>query len=332
MNTVISGIQPSGQIMIGNYLGAIKNWLTLQDDYKTIFTIVDLHSITTRQDPEQLKNHTFDCLSIYLACGIDPDKSTIFIQSHVPYHTQLSWILGCYASYGELNRMTQFKDKSSQHTNNINCGLFTYPILMAADILLYQSNLVPTGEDQKQHLELARNIAIRFNNIYGDIFSVPKPFIAKYGSRIMSLQDPMKKMSKSDTNANNYISLLDTQESIIKKIKRCVTDSIGKINIDKYNQPGITNLLQILSCICNKDIDVVAKEYSNKNYGNLKKDVTDAIIETLSPIQKEYSKIRNDQAYLLDQAKTGAKKANNIARETLAKVYKTIGITSHNIL
>jgi len=251
---LLSGIQPSGNLMIGNYIGALKNWVELQDQYDCLFVLVDLHAITVKQDPADLRRRSFEFLCLYLACGIEPEKNTIFVQSHVPGHSELSWILNCFTYVGELNRMTQFKEKSTRHNTNVNVGLFDYPVLMAADILLYGTDLVPVGHDQKQHLELARNIAERFNNIYGEIFTVPEPYIPKVGARIMSLQDPTSKMSKSDDNPNNYVALLDSPDIVRNKIKRAVTDSGSEIKYDE-SKPGICNLLSIYSAITERAIE-----------------------------------------------------------------------------
>ncbi|RLR62621.1 tryptophan--tRNA ligase, partial [Pseudomonas aeruginosa] len=269
---VFSGAQPSGELTIGNYMGALRQWVQMQDDYDCIYCIVDQHAITVRQDPVQLKKRTLDTLALYLACGIDPEKSTIFVQSHVPQHAQLGWALNCYTYFGELSRMTQFKDKSARHAENINAGLFDYPVLMAADILIYQTNQVPVGIDQKQHLELSRDIAQRFNAIYGDIFTVPDPFIPKGGARVMSLQDPTKKMSKSDDNRNNVIELLEDPKSAAKKIKRSLTDSEEppRVIYDLENKAGVSNLLDILAGVTGKTIPELEAEFEGKMYGHLK--------------------------------------------------------------
>ena len=273
---VFSGAQPSGELTLGNYLGALKNWVSLQNEYDCVYCIVNQHAITVRQDPNKLRKATLDTLALYLACGIDPQKSTIFVQSHVPAHAELGWALNCYTYFGELSRMTQFKDKSSRHSENINAGLFDYPVLMAADILLYQANLVPVGDDQKQHLELSRDIAMRFNALYGDIFTVPEPFIAKVGARVMSLQDPSKKMSKSDENRNNVIGLLENPKDVEKKIKRAITDSDEPpvVRYDLKNKTGVSNLLDILTGITGKPIAELEKEFEGKMYGHLKTEVT----------------------------------------------------------
>ncbi|AFT76986.1 tryptophanyl-tRNA ligase [Alteromonas macleodii str. 'Black Sea 11'] len=324
---VLSGCQPSGQLTLGNYMGALKQWVSMQDDHDCLYMIVDLHAITVRQDPKQLAEACLDGLSLYLACGIDPQKSTLFLQSHVPEHAQLSWVLNCYAQMGELNRMTQFKDKSAKNENNINVGLYSYPVLQAADILLYQADKVPVGEDQKQHLELTRDIATRVNNLYGDVFRLPDPYIPDFGARIMSLQEPEKKMSKSDNNPNNFIGLLEEPKKLAKKIKRAVTDSDEQANIyfNPTEKPGVSNLLTLLSLATGKSIKELEPEYTDKMYGHLKGDVADAVVALLEPIQARYAEIRADRAYLDDVMRQGADKASARAAETLAKVYKAVG-------
>ncbi|MFZ8201375.1 tryptophan--tRNA ligase [Alteromonas portus] len=324
---VLSGCQPSGQLTLGNYMGALKQWVSMQDDHDCLYMIVDLHAITVRQDPKQLAEACLDGLSLYLACGIDPQKSTLFLQSHVPEHAQLSWVLNCYAQMGELNRMTQFKDKSAKNENNINVGLYSYPVLQAADILLYQADKVPVGEDQKQHLELTRDIATRVNNLYGDVFRLPDPYIPEFGARIMSLQEPEKKMSKSDNNPNNFIGLLEEPKKLAKKIKRAVTDSDEQANIyfNPTEKPGVSNLLTLLSLATGKSVKDLEPEYTDKMYGHLKGDVADAVVALLEPIQTRYAEIRADRAYLDDVMRQGAEKASARAAETLAKVYKAVG-------
>ena len=324
---VLSGCQPSGQLTLGNYMGALKQWVSMQDDHDCLYMIVDLHAITVRQDPKQLAEACLDGLSLYLACGIDPQKSTLFLQSHVPEHAQLSWVLNCYAQMGELNRMTQFKDKSAKNENNINVGLYSYPVLQAADILLYQADKVPVGEDQKQHLELTRDIATRVNNLYGDVFRLPDPYIPDFGARIMSLQEPEKKMSKSDNNPNNFIGLLEDPKKLAKKIKRAVTDSDEQANIyfNPTEKPGVSNLLTLLSLATGKSIKELEPEYTDKMYGHLKGDVADAVVALLEPIQARYAEIRADRAYLDEVMRQGAEKASARGAETLAKVYKAVG-------
>lgn len=325
---VLSGAQPSGELTIGNYLGALRQWVAMQVNFKSYFMLVDLHAITVRQDPEKLRNACLDGLALYLACGIDPEKSDIFIQSHVPEHSQLGWVLNCYTQMGELNRMTQFKDKSQKNTNNINSGLFTYPVLMAADILLYQADQVPVGNDQKQHLELSRDIATRFNNLHGDVFKIPEPQIPEVGARIMSLQDPEKKMSKSDDNPNNIIGLLEDPKKITKKIKRAVTDSDeqARIYFSPEEKAGVSNLLTLLSCTTGKSIESLVPEYEDKMYGHLKTDVADAVVSFIEPMQQRFHEIRADQAYLNDVMKKGAEGASERASQTLQAVYDAIGL------
>ncbi|MCB4438431.1 tryptophan--tRNA ligase [Alteromonas sp. McT4-15] len=324
---VLSGCQPSGQLTLGNYMGALKQWVSMQDDHDCLYMIVDLHAITVRQDPKLLGEACLDGLALYLACGIDPQKSTIFMQSHVPEHAQLSWVLNCYAQMGELNRMTQFKDKSAKNENNINVGLYSYPVLQAADILLYQADKVPVGEDQKQHLELTRDIATRVNNLYGDVFRLPDPYIPDFGARIMSLQEPEKKMSKSDTNPNNFIGLLEEPKKLTKKIKRAVTDSDEQANIyfNPTEKPGVSNLLTLLSLSTGKSVKELEPEYTDKMYGHLKGDVAEAVVSLLEPIQQRYAEIRADRAYLDEVMRQGAEKASARAAQTLKKVYDAVG-------
>lgn len=325
--TVLSGIQTTGGMTIGNYIGAINQWLTLQQDHDCFFMLADLHAITVRQDPKTLHERTLDGIALYTACGIDPDKSALFVQSQVPQHAQLAWALSCYSQIGELNRMTQFKDKSSTNQNNINVGLFSYPVLQAADILLYQADKVPVGEDQKQHLELTRDIATRFNNIHGDVFTVPEPYIPEFGARVMSLQDPTKKMSKSDENPNGFIMLLDEPKKIEKKLKKAVTDSDeqARIYFDRAEKPGVSNLLTLLSVATGKSIADLVPEYEDKMYGHLKKDTADAVVSMIEPIQQRFYQIRDDQAELDRIMKLGAQKASAKAEKTLAAVYDAIG-------
>ena len=329
---VFSGVQPSGELTIGNYLGALRQFAQMQDDYECLYCIVDLHAITVRQDPVALRKATLDVLALYLACGIDPNKSTIFIQSHVPEHAQLAWILNCYTYYGEMGRMTQFKDKSARHSENINVGLFTYPVLLAADILLYQTNQVPVGEDQKQHLEITRDIANRFNAIYaeqngGNLFTEPQVFIPKSGARVMSLQEPDKKMSKSDDNRNNVIGLLENPKHVAKKIKRAVTDSDEPpvVRYDRQNKAGVSNLLDILSGVSGKTIAELEKEFEGKMYGHLKTAVAEEVSAMLNGLQERFYHFRNDEALLDKIAAEGAQKASARAKKTLDRVYKAIG-------
>lgn len=324
---VLSGCQPSGQLTLGNYMGALRQWVDMQDTHQCHFMVVDLHAITVRQEPEALRAATLDGIALYLACGLDPQKSTLFLQSHVPAHSQLAWLLNCYTQMGELNRMTQFKDKSQRHESNVNVGLYTYPVLMAADILLYGANQVPVGDDQKQHLELSRDIAIRFNNLYGDTFVVPEPYIPQHGARLMSLQDPTKKMSKSDDNPNNYIGLLEAPNKVAKKIKRAVTDSDeqARVYFDPVEKAGVSNLLTILSGVTGQSIEALVPNYEGKMYGHLKSDVADAVVDFLEPLQKKYTELRNDTGYLHDVLALGARKANEKAQPILQKAYEAVG-------
>ncbi|MBD8108887.1 tryptophan--tRNA ligase [Erwinia persicina] len=327
---VFSGAQPSGELTIGNYLGALRQWVQMQDDYHCIYCIVDLHAITVRQEPVALRKATLDTLALYLACGIDPQKSTIFVQSHVPEHTQLGWILNCYTYFGELSRMTQFKDKSARYEENINAGLFDYPVLMAADILLYQTTQVPVGEDQKQHLELSRDVASRFNALYGEIFKVPEPFIPKSGARVMSLLEPTRKMSKSDDNRNNVIGLLEDPKSVVKKIKRAMTDGDEPpvVRYDVKEKPGVSNLLDILSGVTGKPVAELEAEFAGQMYGHLKGAVADAVSGMLSELQERYHRYRNDEAFLEQVMRDGAAKARTQAQDTLKKVYEAIGFVA----
>lgn len=324
---VLSGAQPSGQLTIGNYLGALRQWDRMQDAYDCLYCIVDLHAITVRQEPAALRSASLDSLALYLACGIDPNRSAVFMQSHVPEHSQLAWVLNCYTQFGELSRMTQFKDKSERHNNNINAGLFTYPVLMAADILLYQAHQVPVGHDQKQHLELARDVAMRFNATHGDIFTVPEPFIAPVAARVMSLQEPTKKMSKSDENPWNFVGLLEDPKMISKKFKKAMTDSQDppRVYFDLEEKPGVANLLSILSGVTGKSIDALVAEYEGKMYGHLKTDVADAVIALLEPVQQKFAELRQDQTTLDQVMRAGAAEARRRAAQTLAKVNEAVG-------
>lgn len=328
---VLSGCQPSGQLTIGNYMGALRQWVGMQDSHDCKFMVVDLHAITVRQDPVALREATLNGLALYVACGLDPTRSTLFLQSHVPEHSQLTWILNCYTQMGELNRMTQYKDKIAKSEANMTAGLFSYPVLMAADILIYNANQVPVGNDQKQHLELARDIATRFNNIYGDTFVVPDPFIPEHGARIMSLQDPTKKMSKSDDNPNNYIGLLEDPKKIAKKIKRAMTDSDeqARIYFDPVEKAGVSNLLTLLSGATGQSIEALVPDYEGKMYGHLKGDVADAVVALLEPIQQRYYELRDDRATLDNIMRAGAEKAREAASQTLAKVYEKVGFIPH---
>ena len=321
---IFSGIQPTGCITLGNYIGALKNWVALQSDYNCIFSVVDLHSITVRQDPAELRRRCMDFLCQYLAAGIDGEENVVFFQSHASTHAELSWILNCFTYMGELSRMTQFKDKSAKHADNINAGLFTYPVLMAADILLYQTDLVPVGVDQKQHLEICRDIALRFNRIYGDVFTIPDGFIPKEGARIMSLQDPTSKMSKSDPNANGFISILDDTDTIMRKFKRAVTDSDGEIAY-KDGKFGINNLINIYSAITGKTVDETVSEFSGKGYGDFKVAVGEVVADELKPIRERYEDLRKNKDYLESVYKTGAERAYKISNRTLNKVKRKVG-------
>ena len=321
---IFSAIQPSGTITLGNYLGALKNWISLQDDYDCIYALADLHTITVRQDPATFRRHTLEAYALLLACGIDLNKSLFFIQSQVPAHAQLAWVLNCYTQFGELSRMTQFKDKSQKHPENVNAGLFTYPSLMAADILLYQADLVPVGADQKQHLELTRNIAERFNGLYSPTFVVPDAYIPKTGARIMSLQDPTRKMSKSDENANASIALLDKPEAIMRKFKRAVTDSEACVRYAE-GKDGVNNLMGIYSCVTGRTYEEIEREFAGKGYGDFKTAVGEAVIEHLRPIQERFSQLIQDKAYLEKCYTENAEKASRIAYRTLAKVMKKVG-------
>lgn len=322
---IFSGIQPSGNLTLGNYLGALKNWVKLQNEYDCFFCVVDLHAITVKQIPADLRKRTLEVLAIYIACGIDPDKNTLFIQSHVPAHSEASWLLTCNTYMGELSRMTQFKDKAKKHGDSIPAGLFAYPVLMAADILLYNTDLVPVGIDQKQHLELARDLGARFNNAYSPTFKIPEPYIPPVGAKVMSLQDPTKKMSKSDDNPNSYILIMDPPEVIRKKISRAVTDSIGVVNYTD-EQPGVKNLLDILISIKGYTKDEVVDLYKDKGYADLKKDVADAIIDELAPIQEKVNILLKDKKSLEEIYKLGAEKANYAAIKNLRKMQKKIGL------
>ncbi|TJX13779.1 tryptophan--tRNA ligase [Tissierella creatinini] len=321
---VFSGVQPSGELTIGNYIGAIKNFAELQDEFNCYYCIVDLHAITVPQVPKDLRKRSLDVLSLYMACGIDPEKSTLFIQSHVPAHTELTWVLNTITYMGQLNRMTQFKEKSRKSDENLNAGLYTYPVLMASDILLYQADFVPVGEDQKQHLELARDLAERFNYRYSDTFTVPEPLIREFGARIMSLQDPESKMSKSDEDANAFILILDDKDTIRRKIKRAVTDSLG---IMAYNdeQPGLKNLINIYSVFSNDDVETILKRYDGLGYGKFKEDLAEVVVEGISPIQDKYKDLINNKDYLEKVYKEGAERAEYAAMKTLRKVYKKVG-------
>lgn len=323
---IFSGIQPSGNLTIGNYIGALRNFVALQEEYDCMYCIVDLHTLTVRQEPKDLRQRSLSVLALYMACGLDPQKNILYLQSHVSAHAELAWILNCYTYMGELSRMTQFKDKSQRHQDNINAGLFTYPVLMAADILLYQTNLVPIGQDQKQHLEITRDIAERFNKIYGDVFAVPEVYMPKVGAKIMSLQEPNKKMSKSDDNENNFVSVLDSPEVILRKFKRAVTDSEMEIRYDEENKPGISNLMSIYSSFTGKAFEDIEKDFQGKTYGDFKSAVGESVVDVLRPIQEKYSLLMSDKEYLEQVLKDGAERAERIAWKTLGKVYKKVGL------
>ena len=328
---IFSGVQPSGKLTLGNYLGALRNFEKFQDEYDCYYSIVDLHAITVPQEAKNLRANTLEILAQYLACGLDPEKSTIFIQSHVSAHTELMWVLNTMTYMGELSRMTQFKDKSQKSEANLNAGLFTYPVLMASDILLYQTNLVPVGEDQKQHLELARDLAARFNNRYSPTFEIPKGYIPKEVGRVMSLQEPTKKMSKSDSNENAFILLSDDPDTIRRKIKRSVTDSEGVVRYCD-EQPGIKNLIDIYTQLGNKTVEEVVSMYEGKGYGEFKEDLAEVIVKALSPIREKYLELLKDKAYLEKVYAMGAEKAEKQARKTLRKVYKKVGLIERKYL
>lgn len=321
---MLSAVQPTNLLTLGNYLGAIKNWVNLQKNYDCLFFAVDLHSITVRQDPKSLREQTYQTLALYLAAGIDPEEATLFAQSHVPEHAELGWVLNCFTYMGELNRMTQFKDKSAKE-KNISAGLFTYPVLMASDILLYQTDLVPVGEDQKQHVELTRDVALRMNNLYGaDLFKVPEPFIPPVGARIMSLQNPSAKMSKSDPDPNSAVYLSDSDDQILKKIKRAVTDSGTDIMYGE-DKPGIKNLIDIQSAITGKNPQDIVSEYAGKQYGHLKMGTAELVLATLAPIRDRAFQLMQDKGYLDSVMRKGAEKARQRASKTLAQVYDRVG-------
>ncbi len=324
--TLLSGIQPSGDLHLGNYLGAVRNWAALPDEFNCFYFMADLHTLTVRQNPAELRRRSTTQLAQYIACGLDPEKNVLFLQSHVHEHAELGWILNCYTMFGELSRMTQFKDKCAKNADNINGGLFTYPSLMAADILLYQADYVPVGEDQKQHCELTRDIANRFNNLYGETFKVPEPYIPRVGARIMSLGNPTSKMSKSDPAG--CVFLMDSPEEISRKFKRAITDSDTErcVRYDPENKPGVANLMNIYASVTGKSFDEIESEFAGKGYGVFKPAVGDAVIETLRPIREEAERILADKAYLKQVYTDGAMKASSVASKTLRKVYKRVGL------
>ena len=324
LKTIFSAIQPSGTITIGNYFGAVKNWVELQNKYNCIFALADLHSITVFQEAKNLRKNTLEAYALLLACGIDPEKSLFFIQSQVNTHAQLAWILDCYTQFGELSRMTQFKDKARSHADNVNCGLFAYPVLMVADILLYQADMVPVGLDQKQHLELTRTVAQRFNSLYSETFKVPEVFIPKNGAKITSLQDPSKKMSKSDPNLNSWVALLDKPDDIIRKFKRAVTDSDSCVRYDE-SKPGISNLMTIYSCSSGKSYGEIEREFDGIGYGAFKEAVGESVCAHLAPIQQKFNELFDNKDYLEKCYKEGAEKALHLSNKTLRKVMKKVG-------
>ena len=321
---IFSATQPSGRITLGNYLGALRNCVSLQDDYNAIYCVADEHAITVRQDPAALRRQSLELYAQFIACGLDPEKSIIFIQSHVPQHAELAWVLNCYTMFGELSRMTQFKDKSASHADNVNAGLFTYPSLMAADILLYQADLVPVGEDQRQHVEITRNIAQRFNGIYGDVFTMPEAYIPKVAARVMSLSEPEKKMSKSSPNENSFVLVMDKPEAIMRKFKRAITDSEGGI-YRSPEKPGVTNLIEIYSAVTGMTPEAVENEFNGKGYGVFKPAVGEAVVEALRPIREETERLLGDKGYLETLYRQGAEKAAALANRTLRKVHKKVG-------
>ena len=321
---IFSATQPSGRITLGNYLGALRNWVALQDDYNAIYCVADEHAITVRQDPAALRRQSLELYAQFIASGLDPEKSIIFIQSHVPQHAELAWVLNCYTMFGELSRMTQFKDKSASHADNVNAGLFTYPSLMAADILLYQADLVPVGEDQRQHVEITRNIAQRFNGIYGDVFTMPEAYIPKVAARVMSLSEPEKKMSKSSPNENSFVLVMDKPEAIMRKFKRAITDSEGGI-YRSPEKPGVTNLIEIYSAVTGMTPEAVENEFNGKGYGVFKPAVGEAVVEALRPIREETERLLGDKGYLETLYRQGAEKAAALANRTLRKVHKKVG-------
>ena len=327
---MLSGIKPSGDLTLGSYLGAIRNWRDRAEEFDCYYFMADLHAITVRQNPADLRRRTMEQLAQYIACGLDPEKNVLFIQSHVHQHAELGWVLNCYSMFGELSRMTQFKDKSAKNADNINGGLFTYPALMAADILLYQADLVPVGEDQKQHVELTRNIAKRFNGIYGDVFKLPEPFVPKVGARIMSLTNPTAKMSKSENEDTGRVLLMDTPETIMRQFKRAITDSDTEncVRFDRENKPGVANLMTIYSAVTGKMFDQIETEFAGCGYGKFKPAVGEAVVETLRPIREEATRLMKDKGYLESVYKAGAEKAGYVAEKTLRKVYKKVGFVA----
>lgn len=321
-----SGMQATGTLTLGNYLGALKNWVTLSDEFECLYGVMDLHSLTVRQDPTLFRQNARKLYALYVAAGLNPEKNCIYYQSHVSGHAQLGWILDCFTYMGELNRMTQFKDKAAKHADNINAGLYTYPVLMAADILLYQTDLVPVGKDQMQHLEITRDIASRFNSLYGDVFTIPEAYIAKAGAKIMSLQDPERKMSKSDENANATILLLDDRDTIIRKFKRAVTDSDTVIR-KADDKPGVSNLIEIYGCVTGKSTSEIEREFDGKGYGDFKLAVGEAVADELAPLQKRFDELMKEKSYIDGCIKSNDEKASYMANKTLRKVHKKVGLT-----
>ena len=322
---ILSGIQPSGNLTLGSYLGAIKNWAALADEYDCYYMMADMHTITVRQVPADLRRNTLTQLAAYIASGLDPEKNVLFVQSHVPAHAQLGWVLDCYTMFGELSRMTQFKDKSAKNADNINAGLFTYPALMAGDILLYQADLVPVGGDQKQHVEICRDIANRFNGIYGETFKIPEPYIPKVGARVMSLTSPENKMSKSDKDPNGCVYMLEKPEDIMRKFKKAVTDSEACVRYDIENKPGVSNLMQIYAVSTGKTFEEIEAEFAGRGYGDFKKAVGESVVEMLRPIREETERLLADKAYLETIYRSGAERASRVADRTVSKVYKKVG-------
>ena len=323
---ILSGIQPTGTPTLGNYIGAVRNWALLQPHYDCLYMVADLHALTVRQVPAELRRRTRELAALLLAVGIDPQQHILFAQSHVPAHCELSWVLACNAQFGELSRMTQFKDKSAKHPDNVNGGLFTYPVLMAADILIYNADLVPVGQDQTQHLELARVIANRFNGVYGDTFTLPEGYVPKAGAKIMSLSEPTKKMSKSDTNVNSFVLMNDDKDTIVRKFKRAVTDSEGQVRFDRDAKPGVSNLMVIYSTFTGKSMEEIEAEFAGKGYGDFKMAVAEATADALAPVQAEYSRILADKTYVDEVLKNGAERAARIANRTVSKVYRKVGL------
>lgn len=323
---ILSGIQPTGNPTLGNYVGAVRNWPLLQQDYDCLYMVADLHALTVRQVPAELRRHTREMTALLLAVGIDPKEHVLFVQSHVPAHCELSWILSCNTQFGELSRMTQFKDKSAKHPDNVNGGLFTYPVLMAADILIYNADLVPMGQDQTQHLEIARTIAGRFNHQYGDTFTLPEGYVPKAGAKIMSLAEPGKKMSKSDPNVNSFVLMTDDKDTIVRKFKRAVTDSDGAVRFDPETKPGVSNLMTIYSVFTGKDNAAIEAEFAGRGYGDFKLAVAEVTADALLPVQQEYSRILADKAYVDEVMRSGAERAARLANRTVSKVYRKVGL------